>query len=380
MRPTIAQLRGWNLGELDTVAQTIDAASKKLDVSVDGVVRDLDSAQHFWGGKAYNAAYSSASSEQSSTNHLSYAITGVADAVRGGRAALSAARDKILGIVDEAESKGLEVSDDGSTVSGPNGAMQSEAQRLAKDLRQALQSFEAADHTAAQDLRKAAGAVDEEHEAANYVSGSTAPAAFLPDSGRSHSSGGSGFGGGAAYGNSAGSSGGYGGGHGGGGSDGGGSYSNTGAPSYRPSGPPVFMNLDSHQMDVAKKIIEEGLRRGLSPQAIQIALATALTESGLRSLANSGIPESMMMANDGVGHDHDSVGPFQQRQSWGATADLMNPSTSAGKFYDALNKVDGWQNMSVAQAAQSVQRSAFPDAYAKYEAQAAQIFHQVTGR
>ncbi|PKQ58122.1 hypothetical protein B5566_10240 [Mycobacterium sp. MHSD3] len=159
-----------------------------------------------------------------------------------------------------------------------------------------------------------------------------------------------------------------------------GSYSNTGAPSLRPSGPSVFMNLDAGQMDVARKIIEEGLRRGLSPEAIQIALATALTESGLRSLANSSVPDSMMLANDGVGHDHDSVGPFQQRQSWGATADLMDPTRSAGKFYDQLVKVSGWQDMSVAQAAQSVQRSAFPDAYAKYEAQAAQIFHQVTGR
>lgn len=59
------------------------------------------------------------------------------------------------------------------------------------------------------------------------------------------------------------------------------------------------MNLDAGQMEVARKIIEEGLRRGLSPEAIQIALATALTESGLRSLANSSVPDSMMFPNDG---------------------------------------------------------------------------------
>ncbi|SLF51651.1 Uncharacterised protein [Mycobacteroides abscessus subsp. abscessus] len=83
------------------------------------------------------------------------------------------------------------------------------------------------------------------------------------------------------------------------------------------------------------------------------------------------------MINDGVGKDHDSVGPFQQRQSWGATADLMNPTTSAGKFYDQLVKVNGWESMSVARAAQSVQRSAFPDAYAKYEDQALAIYRSL---
>ncbi|MGL5442804.1 MAG: hypothetical protein ACRDDJ_10090, partial [[Mycobacterium] stephanolepidis] len=311
-------------------------------------------------------------------------IGNVAEAVRGGHSALTAARDKVMALVDEAHAKGLRVADDG-TVTAPQGNrdLQTEARRLTDAIRQALKSLEEADRASSNDLRKASETVDAEHKAA-----STQPAAFVPASSGGAASGSmragsSGFGGGS------GSGGGFGGGHGGGsgGGHGGGghsvpdgSYSNTGAPSLRPSGPSVFMNLDSGQMDVARKIIEEGLRRGLSPEAIQIALATALTESGLRSLANSSVPDSMMLANDGVGHDHDSVGPFQQRQSWGATADLMDPARSAGKFYDQLVKVSGWQDMSVAQAAQSVQRSAFPDAYAKYEAQAAQIFHQVTGR
>lgn len=385
MRPTISQLRGWDVANLDAAAKAIEDASKNLDLSIDGVVRDLDSAESFWKGKSFAAAYDQASSEQSSTNRLSFAIGNVAEAVRGGHSALTAARDKVMALVDEANAKGLQVADDG-TVTAPQGNrdLQAEARRLTDAIRQALKSLEEADRASSNDLRKASETVDAEHKAA-----STAPAAFVPASSGGAASGSmragsSGFGGGSGGGGGfgGGHGGGSGGGHGGGGGHSvpDGSYSNTGAPSLRPSGPSVFMNLDAGQMDVARKIIEEGLRRGLSPEAIQIALATALTESGLRSLANSSVPDSMMLANDGVGHDHDSVGPFQQRQSWGATADLMDPTRSAGKFYDQLVKVSGWQDMSVAQAAQSVQRSAFPDAYAKYEAQAAQIFHQVTGR
>lgn len=386
MRPTISQLRGWDVANLDAAAKAIEDASKNLDLSIDGVVRDLDLAESYWKGNAFKSAYNQASNEQSSTNRLSFAISNVADAVRGGHSSLTAARDRVMALVDEATAKGLQVADDG-TVTAPEGHkdLQAEARRLTDAIRQALKALEEADRTSSNDLREASANVDEEHHAAN-----TQPAAFMPASagggaasgamnggfGGGSGSGGGGFGGGSGGGHGGGSGGGSGGGH--GAPDG--SYTNTGAPSLRPSGPSVFMNLDAGQMEVARKIIEEGLRRGLSPEAIQIALATALTESGLRSLANSSVPDSMMFPNDGVGQDHDSVGPFQQRQSWGATADLMDPTKSAGKFYDQLVKVQGWQDMSVAQAAQSVQRSAFPDAYAKYEAQAAQIFHQVSGR
>ncbi|MUM19678.1 hypothetical protein FZI91_21600 [Mycobacterium sp. CBMA271] len=388
MRPTISQLRGWDVSNLDTAAKAIEDASKNLDLSIDGVVRDLDSAESYWQGKTFNSAYNHASNEQSSTNRLSYAISSVAEAVRGGYSSLTAARDKVMVLVDEATSKGLNVADDG-TVTAPEGRkdLQAEARRLTDSIRQALKALEEADRTSSNDLRKASENVDQEHNSA-----STQPAAFVPASAGGGAASGAmngGFGGGQGGGHGGGFGGGSGGGFGGGsgGGHGGGShgtpdgtYSNTGAPSMRPSGPSVFMNLDAGQMEVARKIIEEGLRRGLSPEAIQIALATALTESGLRSLANGSVPDSMMLPNDGVGQDHDSVGPFQQRQSWGATADLMDPARSAGKFYDQLVKVSGWQDMSVAQAAQAVQRSAFPDAYAKYEAQAGQIFHQVTGR
>ncbi len=169
-------------------------------------------------------------------------------------------------------------------------------------------------------------------------------------------------------------------GHGGGGSGGGaGSMSSAGYSSPIIGGPSQFENLDAKQMDVAKAIVAEGVRRRLPPQAMQIALATALQESGLRSLANPAVPASMMLPHDGVGRDHDSVGPFQQRQTWGRTVDLMNPAASAGKFYDQLEKLQGWQKMPVTVAAQQVQRSAFPDAYAKHTRQAGALVNVILG-
>ncbi|TDH46674.1 hypothetical protein E2F47_27140 [Mycobacterium eburneum] len=132
-------------------------------------------------------------------------------------------------------------------------------------------------------------------------------------------------------------------------------------------------------MAVAKAIVAEAMRRHLPPKAAQIGVATSMTEANLRVLANPNVPESMRLPHVGVGHDHDSVGPFQQRQSWGATADLMNPVTAAGKFFDKLVRIPGWEAMPVTVAAQKVQVSAAPSAYAKHEASAAAVVRAILG-
>lgn len=105
--------------------------------------------------------------------------------------------------------------------------------------------------------------------------------------------------------------------------------------------------LDQEQLSYAREIANVGRQRGMGDNAIRIALMTALTESGLRNL------------NHG---DRDSLGLFQQRtsQGWGSTSQILNPTYSAGKFYDTLKGVGGWQSMSPWQAAQKVQRSFDP--------------------
>ncbi len=115
--------------------------------------------------------------------------------------------------------------------------------------------------------------------------------------------------------------------------------------------------LDPAQADVAALIAGQALARDLPPRALTIALATALQESDLANIEHG---------------DRDSLGIFQQRpsQGWGSEEQILDPVYSTNAFYDALVQVDGYQDMAVTEAAQAVQRSAFPDAYAQHETRA----------
>ena len=137
--------------------------------------------------------------------------------------------------------------------------------------------------------------------------------------------------------------------------------------------------LGPAQLDHAATIIQAGRTRGIPEQGVVIALATALQESRLRVYANDGlggdlapdqhgIAASLGLRHEAVGTDHGSLGIFQQQWPWwGPMRDLMDPAASAGLFYDALVRLTGWQQLPVTVAAQLVQRSAYPDAYADDE-------------
>jgi hypothetical protein len=137
----------------------------------------------------------------------------------------------------------------------------------------------------------------------------------------------------------------------------------------RDTTPAPVAGLDQTQMNHAKTIVAVADQMRLPKQAAVVAVSTAMQETNLRNLANTGLPESQALPNDGTGYDHDSVGLFQQRPAsgWGPVDQLMDPDTSARKFYQALQGVPGWQDMPVTVAAQTVQGSAFPDAYAKHQ-------------
>jgi cell wall-associated NlpC family hydrolase len=94
------------------------------------------------------------------------------------------------------------------------------------------------------------------------------------------------------------------------------------------------------------------------------AVAAALQESGLRNLGHG---------------DRDSLGVFQQRpsQGWGTPAQIMNPAHAATAFYRRLLETPGWHELSVNDAAQSVQRSATPNAYGRHEPAARTIIGAV---
>ncbi|MDG4824250.1 hypothetical protein O7635_20560 [Asanoa sp. WMMD1127] len=147
------------------------------------------------------------------------------------------------------------------------------------------------------------------------------------------------------------------------------------AKSVRPTQPKPVMGLSQTQMNNAMQIVKAAEKRGMGERGAVIAVATSMQESQLLNLASTAVPESYDYHHEGQGSDHDSVGLFQQRSTsgWGSVKNLMNPSYSAGAFLDALKQVPNWDDMPLTAAAQTVQVSAFPDAYAQHEYRATQV-------
>jgi peptidoglycan DL-endopeptidase CwlO len=131
------------------------------------------------------------------------------------------------------------------------------------------------------------------------------------------------------------------------------------------------IRLDEEQLTNARTIVETGRRLDVPDRGLVVAVATALQESTLKNL--------------GWG-DRDSVGLFQQRDAWAPRADRMDPATAASMFYTGgrrgqpgLLDIAGWSRMSITRAAQAVQVSAFPSAYARWESLAAGLVQSVIG-
>lgn len=124
--------------------------------------------------------------------------------------------------------------------------------------------------------------------------------------------------------------------------------------------------LNAGQTEIATTIIQIGKNLGLTDQDIVIALATGMQESKLADLA---------------GGDRDSVGVFQQRpsQGWGTVTQCMDVTYATNKFYAALQAIPNRASMSVTQAAQAVQRSGFPNAYAPWENMAVALVQSFNG-
>lgn len=129
----------------------------------------------------------------------------------------------------------------------------------------------------------------------------------------------------------------------------------------------VEYTLQPRQAANAATIEAVASGRNLPERAVTIALATAMQESSLRNIDYG---------------DRDSLGLFQQRPStgWGSAEEIMDPVYASGQFYDHLVKVPGYAEMPLTEAAQAVQRSAYPDEYAKHEPRAAMLTAALTGQ
>ncbi len=133
---------------------------------------------------------------------------------------------------------------------------------------------------------------------------------------------------------------------------------------------PRILSLSDEQVRNAAIIVKAGQDLHLPPRGWVIGVATALQESHLTNLPDLG-----------RSNDHDSIGLFQQRpsQGWGTREQLADAEYQSRRFFEKLLTVPDWQELPLTMAAQRVQRSAYPDAYADHEAAASRIVDALTG-
>ncbi len=126
------------------------------------------------------------------------------------------------------------------------------------------------------------------------------------------------------------------------------------------------VGLEPDQSENAALIAAIGVSRDMPARAVSIALATAYQESKIRNLEHG---------------DRDSLGIFQQRpsQGWGTEKQVRDEHYAINAFYDALEKVRGYETMRITEAAQRVQRSGFPEAYQDHAADARVLASALTG-
>lgn len=122
--------------------------------------------------------------------------------------------------------------------------------------------------------------------------------------------------------------------------------------------------LTADRLANARTIVAVSQQMGLPPRAAVIAIATVLQESHLSNLSGGNL---------------DSAGLFQQRPSagWGTYAQVTDPVYASRTFYRVLLEVPGWRRLPLTVAAQDVQVSAYPWAYARWEGAAAGIVSRI---
>jgi hypothetical protein len=134
------------------------------------------------------------------------------------------------------------------------------------------------------------------------------------------------------------------------------------------SGPQSWMPVNHAQLANATTIVQQVLAKRMGVRSAVIAVATAMQESKL--------------LNIGYGTE-DSLGLFQQQPDcgWGSAQQIMDPVYASDGFLNSLQQYQAsnpdWAEQPLWQAAQGVQNSAFPYAYAQWESQAASLVQQI---
>ena len=124
--------------------------------------------------------------------------------------------------------------------------------------------------------------------------------------------------------------------------------------------------LNEEQRGIVTAIIGTGKQRQVPALGWQVAIQAGMTESGLRNLDYG---------------DADSVGIFQMRTSmgWGTPEQLQDVDYQINKFYDVLLAIPEWTSLRPGDAAQKVERSAYPDRYHRWEPMAVFLIGELGG-
>ncbi|MDX3568797.1 hypothetical protein [Streptomyces sp. ID05-47C] len=117
--------------------------------------------------------------------------------------------------------------------------------------------------------------------------------------------------------------------------------------------------MTPYRISCARAIVNTVRARGLTERAAVIAVTTSIVETTLRNNPNM--------------EDHDSVGLFQQRASWGSFENRMDPTWATNAFVNGMLNVSNWQSRPIGEVCQAVQNSAYPDRYQVQAADGARI-------
>lgn len=153
------------------------------------------------------------------------------------------------------------------------------------------------------------------------------------------------------------------------------------------------VQLDATQAGWAQQVVDACFAYpGSTDRDAVAALTCVAQESNFYMYANDGtsvtltaeqkaaIRKSLELPYDKVGSNSASVGLYQQQPyipgrswGWGTIAECMDPVFSTKSFLTVLSKIPDRVSKPVGVLVQAVQRSAYPDAYTKWEPLATEL-------
>src|SRR3954465_4718759 len=122
--------------------------------------------------------------------------------------------------------------------------------------------------------------------------------------------------------------------------------------------------LTGERVCCANQVVKAVQARGLPRRAAVIAVTTTIVESTILNVSQE--------------LDHDSLGLFQQRASWGSRAQRLDPKWATNAFLDAMLRAypnGSWLTAPIGEVCQKVQVSAHPERYQLQAADAATIVY-----